>query len=196
MSKLLKIIRRLVNTTNSNTVPAGHTDIYSKSDGGIYKKNGTVEVKLLDANDDGTNNWVVGSGYVGVETPPVNGQLIQGFLGLAGITSAQTGLHHGGGVAFKHGNETASYTLTDSDFWVSFSGIGLTATLPEFGGETIQNQLFLIKNFDSSNNLTVATSGASKIDGSDSVTLQAKESALFCWGGSNWQILLHFDGVI
>ena len=89
--------------------------------------------------------------------------------------------------ASAYATKSANYTLTTSDYYIKFSGLGagVTATLPTAVG--IQGQPFVIKNADSTYNVTINTTSAQTLDGRAS-------GAIVLAGGVNDFIIVVSDG--
>jgi len=168
-----------------------------KSDSHFQGKIGAGEpnpLNVIDAN----GGIVVGAGYSGSSIAPANGIIVKGKAGF-GTDDPITGVQIAKGLALKHINKTDSYTLTTNNCWVSFEGASLTATLPN--AVSHPSQIFIIKNVHETNNLTVSTGitveGVATyygtIDGQNIVTIGPRECIWVGSGGTNYQILNHYD---
>lgn len=178
-------------SSHTNTVPAGYTDIYTKS-GSVYKKVGTIELKLMTESDDSFTDLKIGSSYA-ESTIPENSIVVQNKVGI-GTDDPLVGLHCMTGFAFKHVNISGTYNTTSADMWLSGNS-GDTINLHEPASGSTQNQVMVIKNAESvTGNVTVGTQGSSTIDGNSTITLTPSSSVILGWQGSNWRIIGYYAG--
>lgn len=133
-----------------------------------------------------TNNWAIYSaGGNSVHAGKLN----------VGSTAAPTStLHTVGSFATPYAAKSASYTLTATDYTVTFdaSGAARTATLPTAVG--ITGRIYVVKKTDSSGNaVTVDGDGAETIDGATTVTLSTQYAGRVIQSdGANWQVIGSF----
>jgi hypothetical protein len=112
------------------------------------------------------------------------------FCGTLSTTSA-TGIFPG---TWGRTSKTASYTLTDSDYWLDIdtSGGDVTLTLPA-ASSAGAGRYYFIKVNDATNECLIDGNASETIDGETIVVLtQVDEVIGIICDGSNWNVLFHY----
>ncbi|MDI6788881.1 MAG: hypothetical protein QME51_10960, partial [Planctomycetota bacterium] len=89
-----------------------------------------------------------------------------------------------------YASKSASYTLVATDYCIDFSGLsgGVTASLPTAAG--ITGTVYVIKNSDAAQTVTIDGNGAETIDGAATVALSAQyQFRMIISDGTNWKVI-------
>ena len=113
------------------------------------------------------------------------------FCGTLSQTDA-TGIYPG---AWKRTSKTASYTVTDGDYWidVAASSADVTLTLPA-AATAGAGRYYIIKLNTATYECVIDGNGSETIDGEATIALtQTDETIGIICDGSNWNVLFHYS---
>lgn len=130
---------------------------------GVFGETGIRGRTGIRVTHQGATGIQGGQGLPGVTGLAEANTGIMGVTGLRGITGVPT-------TTYNYSNLTGSTTITSTAYIVGVNGVGITVTLPLASSLTVGKE-FLIQDESgsaSSNNVTIAASGADTISGASS----------------------------
>lgn len=177
----------LESTNPTDTVYSGATKLFFYN-GDLYMRKNTDNTKLSNLTNYETTDLVIGANYIGVESPPTNGALVEGKVGIGG-TNPTSSLHIYG--SFSVNTETitnSNYTQTNNDAVILFSTGSLNRTLTlQNSVEWIGRQVWVKKIDSGVGQVIIDPFGSQTIEGLSTYTI-SNQYASICIASSGGQI--------